>query len=165
MSRYLSPGSRFALERLLAGDDADPDGLQRLRDIRSALAALEAEDATLVAVRSALADGRSWAEIADAAGLGVAAATWRWRGSDAEIVARHAAGRARAARPSSVPTDLPGLSVADMASKLGVTPQAVYQRITRGLLTATTVELPDGRRYKRVVEPAEDGVADTSPGA
>ena len=31
-----------------------------------------------------------------------------------------------------------------------MTPQAIYQRVTRGLLRAETVELPDGRKYKRV---------------
>ncbi|HET8779558.1 MAG TPA: hypothetical protein VFM66_05750, partial [Agromyces sp.] len=56
-------------------------------------------------------------------------------------------------RPSSVPTDLPGESVSEAAKRLGITPQAIYQRVNRGLLEARTVELPDGRRYKRVFVP------------
>jgi hypothetical protein len=42
-----------------------------------------------------------------------------------------------------------------------VTPQAIYQRVSRGLLEARTVELPDGRKYKRVflAEDAADGAA------
>jgi hypothetical protein len=54
-----------------------------------------------------------------------------------------------------VPTDLPGLSVAEAAARLGVTPQAIYQRVTRGLLEAQTVQLPDGRSYKRVFLPED----------
>ena len=64
---------------------------------------------------------------------------------------RHEASRRRKReRPSSAPTDLPGLSVAEAAAKFGVTAQAIYQRVNRGLLEARTVELPDGRKYKRV---------------
>src|SRR6201999_3887033 len=107
--------------------------------------------ATLAAVRAALGAGATWDEVAGAAGLGLAAAKWRWQGPDREDAARHEAGRKRSARPSSVPTDLPGLSVADAAKRLGVTVQAVYLRISRGQLEATTVELPDGRKYKRVL--------------
>jgi hypothetical protein len=50
---------------------------------------------------------------------------------------------------------LPGLGVAEAAKRLGVTPQAIYQRVNRGLLHAETVELPDGRKYKRVFLPDE----------
>ncbi|MEY2849722.1 MAG: hypothetical protein RI885_2389 [Actinomycetota bacterium] len=162
MSPFLSDRSRAALARLSAGDDAEsvPDPLHRLRDIRSVSTALDGDRATLDAVRDALDAGRTWSDIAESSGLGLSAAKWRWQGTDDEIAARHAAGRARSFRPSSVPTDLPGLSVAETATRLGVTPQAVYQRITRGLLTATTVELPDGRRYKRVLDVAAP--ADTS---
>ena len=88
--------------------------------------------------------------IADAAGLKAAAAKWRWQGTDAEIAARADAGRKRGARPSSVPTDLPGLSVAEAAARLGVSAQAVYLRVGRGRLGSQTVTLPDGRSYKRV---------------
>ncbi|WP_165069456.1 hypothetical protein [Marisediminicola senii] len=152
MTPYLSDASRDAVRRLLEGHDAEsvPDPLTQVRDIRSASLALDADDAVLRAVRSALDGGETWEAIAKAASLGVAAAKWRWQGSDDEIAARHAAGRKRAARPSSVPTDLPGLSVADAAKTLGVTAQAVYLRITRGSLRSTTIELDDGRKYKRV---------------
>lgn len=149
---YLSHETRAAIDRLIAGDTADsePDGLERLASIRGAIAALEADPATLRAVRDARADERSWEEIAAAAGLKPAAAKWRWQGTDDEIEGRIDAGRKRSARPSSVPTDLPGLSVAEAARSLGVTPQAVYLRISRGGLRAETVTLPDGRSYKRV---------------
>jgi len=43
-----------------------------------------------------------------------------------------------------------------------VTPQAIYQRVTRGLLRAETVRLPDGRTYKRVF-PDEPPPADAPP--
>ena len=93
----------------------------------------------------------SWEAIADAAGLSPSAAKYRWAGDDDEIAARQEASRKRKReRPSSVPTELPGESVAEAAARLGVTPQAIYQRVTRGLLRAETVELPDGRKYKRV---------------
>ena len=83
-----------------------------------------------------------------------------WAGGDDTIAERQEASRRRKReRPSSAPTDLPGLSVSDAAKRFGVTPQAIYQRVNRGLLEATTVELPDGRRYKRVFL-AEDGAAD-----
>ena len=128
-----------------------PLPLDLVRGIRELAAALDAEPATVSAVRRALAGGATWDEVAEAASLGLAAAKWRWQGTDEEIAARHEAGRKRSARPSSVPTDLPGLSVADAAKRLGVTVQAVYLRISRGQLEATTVELDDGRRYKRVL--------------
>jgi hypothetical protein len=152
---FLSYPSRAALDRLSRDESAatPPDPLARVRGIRALTAALEAEPAMLQSVREALAGGSSWTDIADAAGLGPAAAKWRWQGTDDEIAARHDAGRKRAARPSSVPTDLPGLSVADAAARLGVTPQAVYLKVTRGSLTARTVDLPDGRKYKRVFLP------------
>ncbi|MFC9560738.1 hypothetical protein [Agromyces sp. NPDC056965] len=137
-------------------DETDASPLERLRGIRSLIAALEADPATLASVRDALADGRSWDEIADAAGLSPSAAKYRWAGDDDEIAARNEASRKRKReRPSSVPTELPGLSVAEAAAKLGVTPQAIYQRVTRGLLRAETVELADGRKYKRVFLPEE----------
>lgn len=149
---YLSASTRAALERVLAGDTADaaPDALQRLRDIRALAAELEQDPATLTAVREALRGDVGWDDVADAAGLKPAAAKWRWQGTDAEITERHEAGRKRSARPSSVPTDLPGLSVSAAAERLGVSAQAVYLRITRGTLRAETVELADGRSYKRV---------------
>ncbi|WP_411721497.1 hypothetical protein [Mycetocola sp.] len=153
---YLSASSRAALERVLAGDlDDGTDALQRLRDIRALLVALDQDPATLQAVREALGGGTGWDEIAAAAGLKPAAAKWRWQGTDAEIAERHEAGRKRSARPSSVPTDLPGLSVAEAAAQLGVSAQAIYLRVTRGTLRAETIELPDGRSYKRVF-PDED---------
>ena len=144
-------------------DETDASPLERLRGIRSLVAALEADPASLVAVREALGAGRTWDEIADAAGLSPSAAKYRWAGDDDEIAARHEASRKRKReRPSTVPTELPGLSVAEAAAKLGVTPQAIYQRVTRGLLRAETVELADGRKYKRVFpdEPAAGADAD-----
>ncbi len=126
--------------------------MKRLRHLRAAAAALEAEPAALAAVRQAERQtDAGWDEIATAAGLKPAAAKWRWQGTDAEIAARLEAGRKRSARPSSMPTDLPGYSVADAATKLGVTVQAVYLRISRGQLDSETVTLDDGRRYKRVL--------------
>ena len=149
---YLSSSTRAALERVLQGDTAEtaPDALTRLRDIRALLTALERDAATLTAVREALDGGAGWDDVAAAAGLKPAAAKWRWQGTDAEIAERHEAGRKRSTRPSSVPTDLPGLSVAEAAARLGVSAQAVYLRITRGTLRAETVQLADGRSYKRV---------------
>jgi hypothetical protein len=153
---YLSTASRAALERVLAADrDEKTDALQRLRDLRALLTALEQDPATLTAVREALDTGAGWDDIAQAAGLKPAAAKWRWQGTDADIAERHEAGRKRSARPSSVPTDLPGLSVSEAAARLGVSAQAVYLRVTRGSLRAETIELPDGRSYKRVF-PDED---------
>ncbi len=146
MTEFLSPETRRALERLLA-DTTETEPLQRLSDLRAATTLLESEPAALAAVRETDA---GWDEIAKAAGLKAAAAKWRWQGTDDEIAARHEAGRKRSARPSSVPTNLPGYSVAEAAKKLGVTVQAVYLRISRGQLESSTVTLPDGRSYKRV---------------
>ncbi|WP_204742211.1 hypothetical protein [Glaciihabitans arcticus] len=126
------------------------DPLDRLRGIRSLIAALEADAASLTAVRAALDGGATWDHVASAANLSATAAKWRWQGSDAEIAARLDAGRKRAARPSSKPTDLPGLSVAEAAKQLGVSVQAVYLRVSRGTLRAETVTLDDGRSFKRV---------------
>ena len=42
------------------------------------------------------------------------------------------------------------MSVAQAAATLGVTVQAVYLQVSRGKLASRTVELPDGRSYKRV---------------
>ncbi|MET4782472.1 hypothetical protein [Glaciihabitans sp. UYNi722] len=151
MPGFLSQASRAALERLLADGDASVSPLGRIAGIRIVLAALEAEPALLQGVRDALAADATWDEIAEAAQLKPAAAKWRWQGTDEEIAARLEAGRKRSARPSSVPTDLPGYSVADAARKLGVTAQAVYLQISRGKLEAQTVTLPDGRSYKRVM--------------
>lgn len=158
MTGFLSADSAAALRALADSNSADyaTAPLERLAQIRVLLTTLERDAATVQSVRDALGAGATWDEIADSAGLGVAAAKWRWQGSDAEIEARHAAGRKRSARPSSVPTDLPGMSVAEAASKLGVTAQAIYQRVNRGLLRAETVELDDGRKYKRVF-PADSG--------
>lgn len=146
---FLSDESRRALKALAHATDP----LDRLSAMRQASAALEQEPALLQAVRDSLDAGATWERIADAAGLGVSAAKWRWQGSDDQIAARLAAGRKRSARPSSVPTELPGQSVADAARTLGVTAQAVYLRISRGTLQATTVTLDDGRSYKRVLRP------------
>jgi hypothetical protein len=161
---FLSPASRDAVAALHAATDP----LARIGAIRAAVTALEADPAAIVAVREALASDATWDEIADAAGLKSAAAKWRWQGSDEEIAARAEAGRKRSARPSSVPTDLPGYSVADAAARLGLTVQAVYLRISRGQLTAETIELADGRRYKRVMlasapAPAGDTTGSQSP--
>jgi len=144
---HLSPATRAALEALLAAEAP----LDRLSALRAMSAALEGEPALLVAVREALDAGESWAAIAASARLGEAAAKWRWQGSDDDIAARHEAGRRRSARPSSKPTDLPGLSVSQAAARLGITPQGVYQRINRGQLETRTVTLEDGRSYKRVM--------------
>lgn len=152
MNGYLAESTRAALERVAAGDRADevPDALERLSGIRSLITELENDPATLAGVRDALEGGASWEQIAQAASIKPAAAKWRWQGSDDEIAARHAAGRKRSGRPSSVPTDLPGLSVAEAAAKLGVSAQAIYLRVTRGTMRAETVTLADGRSYKRV---------------
>ena len=101
-------------------------------------------------MRAALEAGASWSDVAQAAQLSTAASRWRWQGDDAEIAARHEAGRKRSERPSSKPNELPGLSVAEAAKQLGVTAQAIYLRVSRGQLRAETVTLPDGRSYKRV---------------
>lgn len=164
MAPFLSSAARDALE-LLTRLDADPvsQPVDRLRAIRAALIELEADPATLASIREALAEGETWDTIAAAAGLKPAAAKWRWQGTDEEIGARHEAGRKRATRPSSVPTDLPGYSVADAARKLGVTPQAIYLQITRGKLASRTVELDDGRSYKRVFLDRRDAEADGAP--
>ena len=137
--------TRAALQRLL---DARP-GIDRLRGIHSLAELLRLEE--LAAVRDALDDGADWETIADAAGLKPTAAKWRWQGTDAEIAERHEKGRKRSARPSSVPTDLPGLSVTDAAAKLGISPQGVYLRASRGQLRTETVTIADGRSYKRVL--------------
>lgn len=150
---FLSADAAIALARLsgLEAGGADAEPLERLRGIRSLVAALEADPAAITAVREAIDAGATWDEVGDAAGLSPAAAKYRWAGDDDAIEQRQAASRKRKReRPSSVPTDLPGLSVSEAAKRLGVTPQAIYQRVTRGLLEATTVELPDGRKYKRV---------------
>lgn len=157
MSPFLSQRSRDALLRLAAAEEGEtvPDALERIRDIRSLVLELEREPAVLASVRDALSSGANWDEVADAAGLKQGAAKWRWQGTDEEIAARHEAGRKRSARPSSIPTDLPGLSVAEAAKKLDVSVQAVYLRIRRGTIDAQTVELPDGRKYKRVMLDSE----------
>jgi len=131
--------------------------LDRLRCIRSLVAALEADAASLTAVRAALDAGATWDDVAAAAGLGATAAKWRWQGSDEDIETRLEAGRKRSARPSSKPTDLPGVSVAEAAKRLGVSVQAVYLRITRGTLIAETVTLEDGRSYRRVMNLSTSG--------
>lgn len=136
------------LATLDADDAADP--LDVLRGIRSVQNALETDAATLSSVRAAVSAGASWDDVAAAAGLKAAAARWRWLGTDEEIAARLAAGRKRSARPSSVPTDLPGLSVAEAAARLGVSASAIYLQVSRGTLESREVTLPDGRTYKRV---------------
>lgn len=143
MSR-LDPATRAALLELLDSGA----GLERLRGIHSISELLRAEE--LAAVRDALDGGADWETIADAAGLQPAAAKWRWQGTDEEIAERHEKGRKRSVRPSSVPTDLPGLSVADAAAKLGITAQGVYLRAARGQVRTETVTIADGRSYKRV---------------
>lgn len=156
MGYFLSRHSASALARLIELDgDAASAPLDRVRAIRALLRDLDADPAVLASVRDALADGAGWPEIADAALLKPTAAKWRWAGSDADIAARLDAGRKRSTRPSSVPTDLPGRSVAEAAAALGVTAQAIYQQVTRGRLTSRTVELPDGRSYKRVFLPGD----------
>lgn len=145
----LSASARAALDRVAKLDDATPP-LERLAAIRALQAELDADAALLSAVRAALDAGASWSEVAEAAQLSPAASRWRWQGDDAEIAARHEAGRKRSERPSSKPADLPGLSVAEAAQQLGVTAQAIYLRVSRGQLRAETVTLPDGRSYKRV---------------
>ncbi len=151
MGFFLAPSTSASLARLSEHDDDTGSApIERLRAIRRLLIELETDAATLNSVRGALADGATWVQIADAARLKPAAAKWRWNGTDEEIAARQDAGRKRSARPSSVPTDLPGLSVSEAAKHLGVTPQAIYLQVSRGKLASQTIELPDGRSYKRV---------------
>lgn len=158
MEHFLDPATVAALTELAALDAVPGSApLARLRAIRVLQAALDSDSAALESARAAEASGVGWTEIAEAAGLGAAAAKWRWQGSDEEIAARHDAGRKRAARPSSVPTDLPGLSVAEAAAQLGVTAQAIYLKVSRGTLASRTVELADGRRYKRVFPDGDPG--------
>ena len=161
---FLSAESARALAELVAldaladdsGGEATVTPLERLGGIRSLITALEADPASLAAVREALDSGEAWEEIADAAGLSPSAAKYRWAGDDEAIATRQEASRRRKRdRPSSAPTELPGLGVAEAAKRLGMTPQAIYQRVNRGLLHAETVELPDGRKYKRVFLPDE----------
>lgn len=148
---FLSAESRAALARVLELDaDASCAPLERLAALRSLVASLDADPAALRAVRDSLDDGAGWSEVGSAAGLAPSAARWRWSGDDAEIAARHEAGRRRSERPSSKPAELPGLSVSEAATQLGVTAQAVYLRVSRGQLRAETVTLADGRSYKRV---------------
>lgn len=164
MPHFLSESSRGALSRLSEADAADTPALGRIRAIREALAALDEDPAILAAARDAEKAGASWAEIGAAAGLTAAAARWRWQGADDEIAARHAAGRKRAARPSSRPVDLPGHSVAEAARLLGVTVQAVYQQVRRGVLRSEKVVLDDGRSYTRVhLEGAAEGGSGDTP--
>ena len=162
---FLSADAARALEGLvtLAAGASDAAPLERLRGIRALVVALEADPAALRAVREALAEGATWDDVADAAGLSPSAAKYRWAGDDTAIATRQEASRKRKRdRPSSAPNELPGESVSEAARRLGVTPQAIYQRVSRGLLEARTVELPDGRKYKRVflAEDAADGAAD-----
>ncbi|WP_105036613.1 hypothetical protein [Cryobacterium aureum] len=163
MGSFLAPTTAAALERLLTlHTDAVGSPLDRLRAIRSLQAALDHDPAALTAVRGALAADSSWEQIADATGLKPAAAKWRWGGTDGEIRERLEAGRKRSVRPSSVPTDLPGLSVAEAAAERGVSAQAIYLQVHRGTLVSRTVTLPDGRSYKRVF-PAGTSDPDSSP--
>ena len=163
MGSFLAPTTAAALERVLTlQTDAAGSPLDRLRAIRSLQTALEQDPATLAAVRGALAADLSWDQIADATGLKPPAAKWRWGGTDDEIKARLEAGRKRSARPSSVPTDLPGRSVAEAAAERGVSAQAIYLQVSRGTLVSRTVTLPDGRSYKRVF-PAGTTDPDSSP--
>ncbi|ANJ26475.1 hypothetical protein [Agromyces aureus] len=167
MSSFLSPDAAAALAALAsldAGSTAGDAGgradvvppLDRLRGIRSLVAALEADPASLVAARAAVEAGATWDDVAEAAGLSASAAKYRWAGDDDAIAERQEASRRRKReRPSSSPTDLPGESVSEAAKRLGVTPNAIYQRVNRGLVEARTVTLPDGRSYKRVFFEAE----------
>ncbi len=163
MGSFLLPTTTAALE-LLRTMHAEAGGspVGRLRAIRSLQAALDSEPATLRAVRDAVAAKVSWDDIADASGLKVPAAKWRWDGTDDEIRERLQAGRKRSARPSSVPTDLPGLSVAEAAAARGVSAQAIYLQVRRGTLLSRTVTLSDGRSYKRVF-PEGTGDPDNAP--
>ncbi|TFC55548.1 MULTISPECIES: DNA-binding protein [unclassified Cryobacterium] len=156
MGHFLSAETAAALARLTELDaNAAAPPLERMRAIRAVLHHLDADPAALASVRDALSDGAGWPEIADAAGLKPTAAKWRWQGTDSDIAARLDAGRKRSARPSSVPTDLPGHSVAEAAALLGVSVQAVYLQVSRGKLVSRTVELADGRSYKRVILPGD----------
>ena len=143
----LSSESEHAL--VLLSQATEP--LDRLHALRLLAVAIDRDPAILCNVRAALDAGVGWERIASAAALGLAAAKWRWQGTDEQIAARLVAGRKRSARPSSIPTGLPGQSVVEAARTLGVTAQAVYLRISRGTLEATTVTLDDGRSYKRVL--------------
>ena len=145
---FLSAESAAALARLaeLQAGPADIAPLDRLRGIRSLATALDADPAALAAVRAALDAGTTWDEVADAAGLSPSAAKYRWAGDDDAIAERQEASRRRKKdRPSSVPTDLPGDALA-------------------GQVEARTVELPDGRKYKRVFVPAAEPEPEHEPG-
>ena len=126
---------RDAFDALLAASTP----LESVRATRAASAELDAS--LLGLVREALANGATWDQVADAAGLSPAAAKWRWQGNDSDISARIEAGRKRSQRPSSVPTDLPGLSVAEAARTLGVTPQAISLRVQNAQLHTETAAI------------------------
>ena len=101
----LSEGTRRLLAEVAAADGATSP-LDIVRGIRSLVVALESDDATLAAVRAAVSGGATWDEVARAAGLGLAAAKWRWQGTDNEIAERHEAGR-KAFRPAEQRADRP----------------------------------------------------------
>jgi excisionase family DNA binding protein len=118
-------------------------------------------DSALPLVRELLLSG-SWEDVAEATGLSVAAAQWRWRGSDSEIAARHEQGRVRSRTAKA--TDLPGMSVAEASEFLGVGQQAIYQQVARGTLRSETVTA-NGRTYKRVFPEAKPAKPSKVPDA
>ena len=90
---FLSADAARALERLatLEAGASDAAPLERLRGIRALVVALEADPAALRAVREALAEGATWDDVADAAGLSPSAAKYRWAGDDDAIASRQEA--------------------------------------------------------------------------
>ncbi|MCU1585479.1 MAG: hypothetical protein JWM49_2035 [Microbacteriaceae bacterium] len=159
----LTPETRAALERLLEADTssaADPAALVRM--LGQATARLDADDEMLRAVMAAQAAGVSWKQIGASLGINESACRSRYYGRAADLAGRKAeiakrkeatAKRARVRATSIVPTDLPGMSVAEYAAAAGLTPTVVYRMLDSGKLAGKNVELDDGRRYRRVLTP------------
>ncbi len=120
---------------------------ERYEAAARALAAVEDEyAATLLAANR---DGLTWEEVARAAGLRTANQA-RARAERAMGVTEVSPSRRRAGARNA-PVELPGVSVAEAARRLGVARSTVYDRIDRGELATT----PDHLGRTRVLLPDE----------
>ncbi|MBG9885508.1 hypothetical protein ABE10_02670, partial [Bacillus toyonensis] len=123
------------------------DALSRLRAARELQRDLEV--AELEIAREARAEGASWADLAEAAGLNARSAAQRRYGAST-VDERKAAASESSRRAAPTAPAMPGLSIAETARRLGITDVTVRARIERGEIAVLETVKRGKREFVRI---------------
>lgn len=131
------------------------DALAALRKVREQQDAVRAKLADLdvvelEAAHAAKAAGASWRELALAAGLGGLTAAQRRYAPASISERRESVAASKVPGAKAAPDNLPGVSLAEAAKRLGITESQVRTRADRGEVKTVTATYR-GREVRRVV--------------